>query len=82
MKEPEAGGVMILSGNQLYSTVSDTSGRDRSCIDFRTLNIDDVVTGTEAPNLDSECTGTSLRDFLRAGEREPMPKMLLSPTKG
>ena len=28
------------------------------------------VTRNEAPNFDSECTGTSLRDFLRAGDFE------------
>jgi hypothetical protein len=69
---PEAGGVMIFSGNQLHSTVPNTSGRTRFSIDFRTVNIDDVVTRTEAPNFDSQCTGTSLRDFLRARDLEPI----------
>lgn len=63
---PEVGGVMLFSGNQLHSTVPNTSGRTRFSIDFRTVNIDDVRTRREAPNVDSECTGTSLRDFLRA----------------
>lgn len=65
---PEVGGVMLLSGNQLHSTVPNTSGRTRFSIDFRTVNIDDVVSRREAPNVDSECTGTSLRDFLRASD--------------
>ena len=69
---PEAGGVMIFSGNQLHSTVPNTSGRTRFSIDFRTVNIDDVVSRTEAPNFDSECTGTSLRDFLRTRDFEPI----------
>jgi hypothetical protein len=69
---PEAGGVMIFSGNQLHSTVPNTSGRTRFSIDFRTVNIDDVVLRREAPNVDSECTGTSLRDFLRARDFEPI----------
>ena len=63
---PEAGGVMLFSGNQLHSTVPNTSGRTRFSIDFRTVNLDDVLLRREAPNVDSECTGTSLRDFLRA----------------
>ncbi len=67
---PEVGGVMLFSGNQLHSTVPNTSGRTRFSIDFRTVNIDDVVSRTEAPNVDSECTGTSLRDFLRASDLE------------
>jgi ectoine hydroxylase-related dioxygenase (phytanoyl-CoA dioxygenase family) len=65
---PEVGGVMLFSGNQLHSTVPNTSGRTRFSIDFRTVNIDDVITRREPPNVDSECTGTSLRDFLRAGD--------------
>jgi hypothetical protein len=69
---PEAGGVMIFSGNQLHSTVPNTSGVTRFSIDFRTVNIDDVITRTEATNFDSECTGTSLRDFLRARDFEPI----------
>jgi hypothetical protein len=67
---PEVGGVMLFSGNQLHSTVPNTSGRTRFSIDFRTVNIDDVKSRREAPNFDSQCTGTSLRDFLRANDFE------------
>lgn len=67
---PEAGGVMLFSGNQLHSTVPNDSGRTRFSIDFRTVHLDDVGSRTEAPNVDSECTGTSLRDFLRASDFE------------
>jgi hypothetical protein len=62
---PEPGGVMIFSGNQLHSTVPNTSGKTRFSIDFRTVNVDDVIVRRGAPNVDSACTGTSLRDFLR-----------------
>jgi hypothetical protein len=65
---PEPGGLMLFSGNQLHSTVPNTSGRTRFSIDFRTVNLDDVVTRREAPNFDSECTGTTLRDFLRVSD--------------
>ncbi|GAA4471162.1 hypothetical protein GCM10023094_01320 [Rhodococcus olei] len=67
---PEPGGVMLFSGNQLHSTVPNTSGKTRFSIDFRTVHLDDVVDRREAPNVDSECTGTSLRDFLRARDLE------------
>jgi hypothetical protein len=30
--------------------------------------------GVSAPNIDSECTGTTLRDFLRASDLEPLPE--------
>ncbi|MFF2107806.1 phytanoyl-CoA dioxygenase family protein [Rhodococcus koreensis] len=62
---PEPGGVMLFSANQLHSTVPNHSGRTRFSIDFRTVHLDDVVNRRGAPNVDSECTGTSLRDFLR-----------------
>ena len=71
---PEPGGVMIFSGNQLHSTVPNTSGQTRFSIDFRTVNIGDVRTRREAPNVDSECTGTSLRDFLRVRDLHRMPE--------
>ena len=62
---PEPGGILLFSGNQLHSTVPNNSGRTRFSIDFRTVNVDDVIARHEAPNVDSECTGTTLRDFLR-----------------
>lgn len=65
---PEAGGVLLFSGNQLHSTVPNTSGRTRFSIDFRVVDIDDVIARREAPNVDSECTGTTLRDFLRGSD--------------
>jgi hypothetical protein len=61
---------MLFSANQLHSTVPNTSGRTRFSIDFRTVNLDDVLLRREAPNVDSECTGTSLRDFLRGRDFE------------
>jgi hypothetical protein len=65
---PEAGGVLLFSGNQLHSTVPNTSGRTRFSIDFRVVDVDDVIARREAPNVDSECTGTTLRDFLRGSD--------------
>jgi hypothetical protein len=67
---PEVGGVMLFSGNQLHSTVPNTSRQTRFSIDFRTVNIDDVQSRFEAPNVDSECTGRALRDFLRVRDFE------------
>ena len=72
---------MMFSGNQLHSTVPNTSGQTRFSIDFRTVNIGDVRTRREAPNVDSECTGTSLRDFLRVRDFSGCPKTSHSITK-
>ena len=60
------GGLILFSAAQMHSSVPNTSGVTRFSIDFRTVNIDDVQSRREASNVDSECTGTSLRDFLRA----------------
>jgi hypothetical protein len=68
------GGTLIFSAAQLHSTVPNTTSRTRFSIDFRTVNLDDLLDGVAAPNVDSECTGTTLRDFLRASDLEPLPQ--------
>jgi hypothetical protein len=72
----EPGGIIIFSGSYMHSTVRNTSGRTRFSVDFRTVNIDDVKAKVGAANLDSESTGTTLRDFLRANDCERMPEDL------
>ncbi|WP_326634959.1 hypothetical protein OG884_19740 [Streptosporangium sp. NBC_01755] len=73
---PEPGGVMVFSGAQLHSTVPNTSGRTRFSIDFRTVHIDDVRGRRGARNVDAACTGTTLRDFVRCADLDPMPEEL------
>jgi hypothetical protein len=68
-----SGGVTIFSGSQLHSSIPNTSGVTRFSIDFRTVHIDDVNGKGGAINLDSESTGTSLRDFLRVSDLEKLP---------
>jgi hypothetical protein len=72
------GGVMIFSAAHLHSTVPNTSGRTRFSIDFRTVNLDDLEARNGAPNVDSECTGTSLRDFLRGTDLVQIPDDLVA----
>jgi hypothetical protein len=62
---PPVGGIILFSGAQMHSTVPNDSGRTRFSIDFRTVQYDDVVEHRGAPNVDSECTGTTMRDYLR-----------------
>jgi len=64
------GGVIIFSAAQLHSSVPNTSGQTRVSIDFRTVCLDDVLAGSGAPNVDSECSGTVLGDFLRVEDFE------------
>jgi len=63
-----AGGVMLFSAAQLHSTVLNTCGLTRYSIDFRTVNVDDLRNRHGAANIDSACTGTTLRDYIRASD--------------
>jgi hypothetical protein len=72
------GGVLVFSAAQLHSTVPNTTSRTRFSIDFRTVNLDDLAEGVAAPNVDSECTGTTLRDFVRASDLEPLPEEIIA----
>lgn len=63
-----AGGIILFSGDYLHATVPNTSSRTRFSIDFRTVHLDDVIEKRGAEAIDSECTGTTLRDFLRASD--------------
>jgi hypothetical protein len=67
------GGIVLFSAAQLHSTVANTSGYTRYSIDFRTLNIADVVKMKGAANVDSAPSGTSLRDFRRSADLAGVP---------
>jgi ectoine hydroxylase-related dioxygenase (phytanoyl-CoA dioxygenase family) len=67
------GGALAFSAAQLHATVPNTTTRTRFSIDFRPVNLDDLISGRSAPNIDSACTGPTLRDFLRATDLEPLP---------
>jgi hypothetical protein len=69
-----AGAILLFSGAQMHSTVPNTSGRTRFSIDFRTVHIDDVRAKKGAPNIDSACTGTTLRDYLRGTDLQHIPE--------
>lgn len=64
----ESGGLIIFSGAQLHSSVPNSSGTTRFSIDFRTVHIDDGAERRGAPNIDSECTGTTMGDYLRTSD--------------
>jgi hypothetical protein len=67
------GGILAFSAAQLHSTVPNTSGRTRFSIDFRTVNLNDALGRHGAPNIDSACTGTTMRDYLRATDLAHIP---------
>ena len=67
------GALTVFSAAQLHASVTNTSGRTRYSIDFRTVHRADVEAGRGAPNRDSECSGTSLGDFLRCRDLARLP---------
>jgi hypothetical protein len=75
---PEPGGMILFSAAHLHSTVANTSGKTRYSLDFRTTHLGDLRNQLGAPNVDSHCTGTSLRDFLRARDLAAMPAEVVS----
>ena len=71
---PPPGGFIQFSGAQLHSTIPNTTDVTRFSIDFRTVQLSDVTRWRGAPNIDSDCTGTSMGDFLRASDFERIPQ--------
>lgn len=76
---PPVGGVMVFSGAQLHSSVPNSSGRTRISVDFRVVHRADVEAGRGAPNVDSHCTGTTMRDYLRIGDLARLPAEVIEP---
>ena len=71
---PPPGGIILFSGAQMHETVPNTTNAARYSIDFRTVHYDDVVARRGAPNIDSRCTGTTMRDYLRATDLAHLPE--------
>ena len=72
------GSVLLFSAAQMHSSVPNTSGKTRFSIDFRTVQIDDVAQQRGAPNVDSDCTGTCMGDYLRGTDLANVPAELIS----
>jgi hypothetical protein len=68
----------VFSGAHLHSSVPNSSGKTRISFDFRTVNIDDLIAGKGAPNLDAKCTGTALRDFKRCTDLADLPAEVIA----
>jgi len=75
---PPPGAIILFSGAQLHETVPNTTDVARYSIDFRTVHIDDVAARRGAPNIDSRCTGTTMRDYLCAADGSLLPEELVS----
>src|SRR5882672_941061 len=73
-----AGGVILFSGAHMHSTVRNETSLARWSIDFRTVNLDDLANRRGPAVPDSASTGTSLRDFRRVVDLEPMPEEIVA----
>jgi hypothetical protein len=73
------GGLILFSAAQLHASLPNYSGRTRYSIDFRTIHEDDVLEGAGAANVDSACTGTALRDFMRCTDYTRLPEAMVVP---
>jgi hypothetical protein len=73
-----AGGIILFSGAQLHSTVRNETSLARWSVDFRTVNVDDLASRRGPLTSDSASTGTSLRDFRRVVDFEPMPDEIVA----
>ena len=71
------GGIIVFSAAQMHSSVPNNSGRTRLSIDFRTVNLDDALERCGAPNVDSECTGTTMGDYLRGTDFTHLPAEII-----
>jgi hypothetical protein len=74
---PPPGGIIVFSGAQLHSTVPNLSGRTRFSIDFRTVNAEDAMHLKGAANIDSQCTGSTMHDYLRCSDLTHLPQPVL-----
>ena len=46
-------------------------------VGFRTVHLDDALADSGAPMEDSNCTGTTMGDYLRAADLEHFPEELI-----
>ena len=72
------GGVILFSAAQMHSSVPNTSGVTRFSVDFRHVHRNDVEQRIGAPRSDEACTGTTMRDYHRAVDLEPLPDELIA----
>ena len=75
---PAPGELLAFSAAQLHSTVPNTSGRTRFSVDFRTVAHADLVAHAGARLVDTNSTGTTLRDFLRCDDLSHVPEQIVA----
>ncbi len=74
----KVGGAYQFSAASLHSTVPNTSDVVRYSIDFRTVHLADVRSRIGARNVDSQCTGTTMGDYLKGTDYSHIPEEISS----
>ena len=72
-----AGGVILSSVAQLYSTVPNETQKTHFSVHFQTVSQADLETGAGPSNLDAEPQGTALGNFVRCSDLSPIPEELV-----
>ena len=74
---PSPGQVLLFSGTQLHRSIPNTSGLARYSVDFRTVDMPDLLSGRGAPQSDAHCTGTAIRDFINVADESSFDEDLV-----
>lgn len=72
------GSLVLFAAAQMHSSVPNTSGKTRFSIDFRTVHRGDLAARSGAPWVDERCTGSTIRDYLRAADLAQLPDDLIA----
>ena len=69
---PAPGSVLLFSAAHLHASVPNVSALARYSVDFRTVDVTDLMRGRGAPCIDARCTGTAIRDFRNVADGSAM----------
>lgn len=72
------GGLLAFSAAHLHATVPNTSDRTRFSFDFRQLCLTDLADGRAAVEVDGAASGSTIGDFLRVADLEPIDARALA----
>jgi len=75
----EPGDLVCFSGAHLHAGVPNQTGAARFSVEVRTVNIDDVVSGRGAPNMDGAAPRVALEWFRRVEDGRP-PRQFIAST--
>ncbi len=74
----QPGALVLFSAAHLHATVPNDTNQTRFSLDFRTVNINDIVSGAGANNPDSEAAGSTLQRFRNVTDFAPLPEHVTS----